>query len=169
MTEESSMKKIKRYTTPALMTSLFIFNIGAIMAPISCTTDMPQKDLPAYYLDIQFPVDESISSLSIGRGESETLPTTVTSNSDIPISIRLTQDNQRVLPDFITFESPQDYVTLQPGENTTLYVTFNVSELAAPGEYTTGIHGELNNPVQNRSLMTQEFSLVVTDLQSEGE
>ena len=168
MIEEVSMKKIKRYTAPALMVSLLIPSVGGTMAPVSCTLE-PQKDFPAYYFNIQLPAEEPLSSLTIERGSSLTLPVTVTSNSDVPVSIRLTQDNQRILPDSITFETPPDYAALQPGENATLYVTFNVSELATPGEYSTGIHGQLKEPVANRCLMTQLFTLIVTDRQSEGE
>ena len=169
MVEEVSMKKIKRYIAPALMASLLIPGIGGTATAASCTTSIPQKDLPAYYFDIRFPAGEPVSTLTVERGSSVLLPVTVTSNSDIPISIHLTQDNQNILPDSITFETRQDYVTLPPGENTTLYVTFSISELAASGSYTTGIHGELKEPVENRSLMTQVFNLVVTDYQSEGE
>jgi hypothetical protein len=163
LTKGSGMKKMRQYTIFILLTSLLIISIGTTTAVVSCTADMPEKLLPAYYLDIRFPAGEPVSTLTTTRGNSVFVPVIMTSNSEVPISIRLTRDDRRVLPDFITFESRTDFITLQPGENTTLYVTFNVSELAIPGSYDTGIHGELKEPVANRSLITQVFNLFVTD------
>jgi len=163
-TKEAKAIKTKRYLTPALIFGLLIPVTSVITATTSCNPDMPRKLLPAYYLNIQFPIDEEdISTLTIKPGDSATLPVTVTSNSEIPISIRLIQDDQRTLPETIAFESGHKYVTLQPGESITLYVTFTVSEFATPGKYNTGIHGELKEPVEDRALMTQRYNLVVTD------
>ncbi len=158
------MKILKRYTNHALTISLSILCIGGVMAAVSCKPDMPQKPLPAYYFNIKFPEqEESISTLTVERGSSATLPVTVTSNSDVPISIRLTLKESGTLPGSITFETRQDYAALQPEESITLYVTFNISGSTAPGRYNTGIHGELKEPVTNRALMTQGIHLNVVD------
>ena len=160
------MNKMKRYATPALAVSFIITSIGGTLAAVSCNPDMPEKLFPAYYFNIHFPAEEEkISTLTMERGNSATLPVTVTSNSDVVIYIRLTQDDQRALLESITFETRQEYVALEPGENATLYVTFRVPDFVTPGRYSTGIHGELKEPVEDRAVMTQGFNLVVTDKQ----
>ena len=154
------MIKIKRHLIPALISGFLMPVIGLTVAACSHQPEMPTKPLPAYSFDIMFPKDEEdIGTLTLKAGEATILPVAVTSNSEVPISIRLVQDKGSALPKSITFKAERDYVTLQQGEFAILHVIFTVAESAAPGKYSTGIHGELKEPVRDRALLTQRIHL----------
>jgi hypothetical protein len=127
---------------------------------------IPPKYPPAYFIEAQFPPDEysresGLFSLTMERGSSVTLPVNVTSWSDVPIHIRLALSSHPSIPEFVTFEVQQDYVTLEPEESIELLVTFTIAESAIPGSYRMSIWGELEEHVEERATMGQGFTLVL--------
>jgi hypothetical protein len=170
MSEEVRMRKMKRYTTPALIACLLILSIGGTMAAVSCQPELPKLPInypPAYFIDIQFPPEEEpreegLFYLTLERGSSLTLPVTVTSESNVPIRIRLALSDNPAIPEFITFQTQQEYVTLEPEESIDMTVTFTIAESATLGSYRMSVWGELEEPVEERSTMGQAFTLVIT-------
>jgi hypothetical protein len=141
--------------------SISVLIISGVLAAGGCTQNTLNKLIPAYNLSIQFPADEEAGTLTAAPGTSVNLPVTIRSIVDVPISIRITQDTNIISPDFITLHGPDDYITLQPGANTTMVVTCNIADNATPGKYNAAIHGELEKPVKNRSEMGLGFQIIV--------
>ncbi len=129
---------------------------------------IPPKYPPAYFIEAQFPPNEDFEdsglfSLAMEPGSSVTLPVNITSWSNVPIHVRLSVSAHPAVPDFVTFETQQEYVTLEPDERTQIPVTLTIAKAARPGEYRMSISGELKEPVEERSTMGQGFTLVITD------
>jgi hypothetical protein len=152
------------YRTLMIISGILAFIIGG--AAGSCannTPDIAHKLMPAYSFEIQFPADEQdTGTLTMEPGTTVILPVVARSLSDIPISIRLTQEHNINSPDFITLHGDNDYITLQPTDNITLAVTCTIAGNAAPGTYQAAIHGELEKPLTNRSTMSMGFRIIIT-------
>ena len=94
---------------------------------------IPPKYPPAYFIEAEFPLDEysgesGLFSLKMECGRSVTVSVNVTSWSDVPIRIRLALSAHPSIPEFVTFKTQQEYVTLEPDESIEILVTFTVSE-----------------------------------------
>jgi hypothetical protein len=168
------MRKVKYTARPfiarIIMSGILITVIGGVMAAGGCTNTigMPHKLIPAYAFEIQFPADEkNVGTLTMEPGTTVILPVVVRSLSDVPISIRLTQGEANLSPDFIALHGPDDYTVLQPGDNITLAVTCAIAPNAAPGNYQAEISGELEKPVPDRSLMSEGFRIIIANKEAE--
>jgi hypothetical protein len=153
---------------PLVGVAIMILPVASCRPPIP---DIPALPPRAYRIDIQLPPEDELHdtglfTLRMERGSSLTLPATVTSESDIPISIRLALYSNNTIPDFVTFETQQEFVTIEPREITDIPATFTIAESAAPGSYRMGISGELEMPIEGRATAGQSFNLIITADQS---
>ncbi len=74
--------------------------------------------------------------VTVRKGGAVTLPVTIKSLVDKPIKIRLTLGGV-YLPEFVEYEYPKGYMTLNPGETINTQIIVKASENAQTGDYTS--------------------------------
>ncbi len=120
------------------------------------------KLIPAYSINISFPSQQGV--VTVEQGGSVAVPVMVISLVDHPINIILVlRANIGQLPQFLKYSQPNDgqFVTLAPNASLDTQITITVSDDAQVGDYKIGIHGQLQEPVEDRSTETMFFDLVV--------
>ena len=154
---------IKRIIVPTVVAVLV--TLTACTSPTASTRVMQlpaTKLIPAYSINISFP--SQLSLVTVKQGDSVTLPVSVKSLVDQPINIKLVLvANIGQLPLFLKYSQPNDgqFVTLAPNASLDTQITITVSDDAQVGDYKIGIHGQLQEPVEDRSTETMFFDLVV--------
>jgi len=74
--------------------------------------------------------------ITVRKGGDVTLPVTIKSLVDKPIKIRLTLGGVYP-PEFVEYEYPKGYMTLNPGETIDIQIIVKASENAQTGDYTS--------------------------------
>jgi len=139
---------------------LIVVGITGLMLFSSCKPSMPAKLIPAYSINISFP--SQLSKVTVRQGGSVTLPVTVESLVDQPINIRLVLVAEvGQLPQFLQYDVPKEFTTLSPNASLDTQIKITVSDDAHVGNYNIGVNGQLQEPVKERSSLTQFFDLVV--------
>lgn len=140
-----------------------LVTLTACTSPTEPTLELPTKPLPAYTINIDFLTQQGV--VTVKQGGSVAVPVTVTSLVDQPINIQLVLvANIGQLPEFLKYSQPNDrqFVALAPNSNLETQITITVSDDAPVGDYRLGIAGQLQEPVKDRSNLTQMFDFVVT-------
>lgn len=140
-----------------------LVTLTACTSPTEPTLELPTKPLPAYTINIDFLTQQGV--VTVEQGGSVAVPVTVTSLVDQPINIQLVLvANIGQLPEFLKYSQPNDrqFVALAPNSNLETQITITVSDDAPVGDYRLGIAGQLQEPVKDRSNLTQMFDFVVT-------
>jgi len=153
--------------------------LGESMLALSCNLTTPVTGLsttpielpPAYNIDVPSTPEivakkEPYATVGVVTGSSTTIPITVTSMSDTAMDIRLVPTPDKRLPDTVTFEVSQEYVTIEPGKSVVIPLTITADNSTSPGAFGMGLIGSLKKAVKGRSLSAQMFLLVVIDQQS---
>jgi len=109
-----------------------------------CTIDV---DYPSER-EGNLPIPEGF--VTVTKGGAVTLPVTIKSLVDKPIKIRLTVGGVYP-PEFVEYEYPKGYMTLNPGETINTQIIVKASENAQTGDYTTKeeslcVNGYLQEP-----------------------
>jgi len=67
------------------------------------------------------------------------------------------------LPQFLKYSQPNDrqFLALAPNASLDTQITITVSDDAQVGDYKIGVTGQLQEPVKDRSNLTEFFDLVV--------
>ncbi len=151
--------KIKGKYASIILVVTIIFSTTGFILYTSCKPPMPTKLLPAYTFDIDYPSQEGF--VTVGKKDSIILPVTVRSLVDEPIKIRPRLTAPSKVPEFISYEVPQEFVTLNPRDSINTQITIKVSQDAPPGTYMIGITGELQEPVKERAGTAMMFNLEV--------
>ncbi len=123
-----------------------------------CTIDV---DYPSER-EGNMPVPEGF--VTVRKGESVTLPVTIKSLVDEPIKIRLTLGGVYP-PEFVEYEYPKGYMTLNAGETIDTQIIVKVPENAQTGDYTSreeSIHvtGYLQEPELGKMFSAFYLSIV---------
>jgi len=144
----------------AKVTILGIFGLS-IFSSCQASHTPPTKLLPAYSIDISYLLQTD--KISVKQGGSFTLPMKVDSLVDQSLYIRfvLTGNNGEV-PYFLQYDEPQGFLLLEPRSTIAAQITIRVTDDALLGDYIVGVHGQLQEPVNERSTMTQFFNLIIT-------
>ena len=152
----------------SLIGLLLVVLVVALPACTSSTASTPimqlpaTKLIPAYSINISFP--SQLSLVTVKQGDSVILPVSVKSLVDQPINIKLVLvANIGQLPLFLKYSQPNDgqFVTLAPNASLDTQITITVSDDAQVGDYKIGIHGQLQEPVEDRSTETMFLDLVI--------
>ena len=152
----------------SLIGLLLVVLVVALPACTSSTASTPimqlpaTKLIPAYSINISFP--SQLSLVTVKQGDSVILPVSVKSLVDQPINIKLVLvANIGQLPQFLKYSQPNDgqFVTIAPNASLDTQITITVSDDAQVGDYKIGIHGQLQEPVEDRSTETMFYDLVV--------
>jgi hypothetical protein len=67
------------------------------------------------------------------------------------------------VPEFVKYEVPEGYISLNPQEAVSMQITIIVSENAQEGSYTIGVTGELKEPIKGLGGEGIMFSLIVIE------
>jgi len=102
--------------------------------------------------------------VTVRKGDSVTLPVTIKSLVDKPIKIRLTVGGVYP-PEFVEYEYPKGYMTLNPGETIDTQIIVKASENAQTGDYTTKeeslcVNGYLQEPELGKIFSVFYLSIV---------
>jgi hypothetical protein len=124
-------------------------------------SQLPHKLLPAYAIDIQYPSEEGF--VTVKRGGSFTLPVTVRSLVDVPMKIRLALNAYGEVPEYVEYELPKEYTTLNPGESFSSSIAVDITINAPTGSFYLGVTCELEEPVQERGGESMNFLLTISD------
>lgn len=164
------MKKKNKYITYATITCIALFSIGGLILAMSCRTAKSVSTIelpPAYSINVPStpqPIEnERFHTITLASGSSIAVPVIVTSLSDVSIHVRIILTPEAGLPDSITYQTPKEYTSIEPGKSATIPVTLSASESTVPGTYGMSAFGSLKNAVKGRNLSAQIFMLVVTE------
>jgi hypothetical protein len=147
--------------------TLILSIIGLVLFPSCQTPQAPPTQMlpgtklpPAYSIQINFP--SQLNKVSVEQGGSVTLPVTVYSKVVQPIKIRLIlEESSGQLPQFIQYNESKEFVTLAAEASFNTQITISISDDAKLGSYHIGIHGLLQEPVNERSGEAVYFDLAV--------
>jgi len=135
------MKRVKWYLVLLLAGILFLVG-GCTEEPSPQTTLTFPRVSDYCTIDVDYPsgregnlpVPEGF--VTVPKGRSITLPVTIKSLVDKPIKIRLVLSGVYP-PEFVEYEYPREYMTLNPGETIDTQIIVKASENAQTGDYTT--------------------------------
>jgi hypothetical protein len=173
------VRKTKRYTTLLVVASILLGCLGESILALSCNSPASSTSLstapvelpPTYNIDVPSTPEivakkEPYATVGVVTGSSTTIPITVTSMSDTAMDIRLVPTPDKRLPDTVTFNVSQEYVTIEPGKSIAIPFTITAARSTSPGTFGMGLIGSLKKAVKGRNLSAQMFLLVVIDNQS---
>jgi len=154
----------------AFMASLLVGCAGTPdKAPTTTTVTFPRvSDYCTIDVDYpsgregNLPIPEGF--VTVTKGGSVTLPVTIKSIADKPIKIRLTVGGVYP-PEFVEYEYPKGYMTLNPGETINTQIIVKASENAQTGDYTTKeeslcVNGYLQEPELGKIFSVFYLSIV---------
>jgi len=139
--------------------------LAAMALPLAaCKPEGIKTPPPAYTTGYYLLPDEtSRYDFTVTRGTILNLTVKITNIADVPIELRLAEDNQSDTPDSLEPQVSSAWTTIQPGEEALFAAVYYIPENIPLGTYHLGITGKLREPVPDRAEQTPGFTLTVVE------